>query len=78
MPDPKLPKQWRHWCVSSGMRPIKGMNRRRAFSWFYLRGHGRMWRVSCHGTLQCGDTYGDFDRWALCSIKEARLPTTHM
>jgi hypothetical protein len=26
--------------------------------------------------LQCGDTYEDFDRWALCDIREVLCPTT--
>lgn len=25
---------------------------------------------------QCGDTYKEFDRWALCAIKESVRPTT--
>ena len=25
--------------------------------------------------LQCGDKYEDFNRWALCNIREADLPT---
>ena len=26
--------------------------------------------------FQCGDTYDQFDRWALCDIKQVPAPTT--
>lgn len=76
--EPKLPRQWKDWCASAGLRPRnKGSDRRGLKSaWFYLHGHGREWRVNCHYQLQCGDTYADFDRWALCSIHEAPCPTS--
>lgn len=72
----KLPKQWKDWCKAARLRPRdKGRDKRGlGFAWFYLHGHGREWRVSCFGVLQCGDTYAEFDRWALCSIKDIELP----
>lgn len=72
----KLPKQWKHWCADQRMR-LHG----RKFShgikeWLYLKGHGHYWRVNCFGMFQCGDTYEEFDRWALCDIVETPMPTT--
>lgn len=73
----KLPKQWKHWCRSAHLATRDyGYSQRPQDRWFYLRGHGREWRVNCHGMLQCGDTYADFDRWALCEIREVPLPKT--
>ena len=69
----RLPKQFKHWCSRAGLRQRhKG---RHASDWHYLKGHGREWRINCHGMLQCGDKYEDFNRWALCNIREADLPT---
>lgn len=70
----KLPKQWKHWCKKNNLRPHFGG--RRQHDWFYLKGQGRVWRINSLGMLQCGDTYEDFDRWALCDIEEAPLPLT--
>lgn len=73
----KLPKQWKHWCSIVGLRPdCSGFDIRRhkGHAWFYLRGKGRHWRVNCHSMLQRGDTYEDFDRWALCDIREIQMP----
>lgn len=69
----KLPKQWRHWCQKAGLRPHFKRSRRQ-HEWFYLKGHGRVWRLNCEEQLQCGDTYAEFDRWALCQIEEAPRP----
>lgn len=72
----KLPKQWKHWCADQHMR-MHGKRYSRGFKgWLYLRGHGYYWRVNCFGMLQCGDTYEEFDRWALCDIAETLMPTT--
>ena len=70
----RLPPQWRHWCQSAGLRPW-GPGRD-AWRWFYLRGHGRVWRVNDQWQFQCGDTIQDFDRWALCDIQQVPLPAT--
>lgn len=70
----KLPKQWKHWCKKAGLRPHGGG--RRWYDWCYLKGHGRVWRINCHNKLQCGDTYEEFDRWALCDIEEGIFPTS--
>jgi hypothetical protein len=74
----KLPKQWKHWVSSAGLRPRAntGTTRGLKSAWFYLHGHGREWRVNDRHELQCGDTYADFDRWALCEIQQAPMPTT--
>lgn len=73
----KLPKQWKHWCRSAKLVPHSNRpsRERSSRSWLYLKGHGRMWRVNCHNAFQCGDTYADFDRWALCCIHETPCPT---
>jgi hypothetical protein len=74
----KLPKQWKDWCRAARLRQRdEGRDKRGLGSgWFYLHGHGREWRLNCHNMIQCGDTYADFDRWALCDIREAPAPTT--
>lgn len=73
-----LPKQWKDWCRAARLRPrSKGQDHRgMRYGWFYLHGHGREWRVNCHNMLQCGDTYQEFDRWALCDIREVPVPKT--
>lgn len=69
----RLPKQWKHWCRTVGLRPV--VNRRHFDDWLYLIGRGRVWRVTCNDTLQCGDRIEGFDRWAMCSlITSARVP----
>jgi len=72
----KLPKQWGDWCKAANLRK-RDKRGRNSYQWFYLQGRGREWRVNCHNMLQCGDTYDEFDRWALCSpIFEVPLPKT--
>lgn len=71
-----LPKSWRHWCSDMKLS-INGCKFSKAeHHWFDLRGRGHIWRVNCHGMFQCGDTYEEFDRWALCDIEEVKLPQT--
>lgn len=74
----KLPKQWKHWCSAARLRPhTRGHNKRHGGSgWFYLRGRGRYWRLNDKMQFQCGDLYADFDRWALCDIREQQMPTS--
>lgn len=74
----KLPKQWRHWCQVAGLKRYwsRGKDGRKDHQWFYLKGHGRVWRLNCHAMLQCGDRLEEFDRWALCSIIEVPMPTS--
>lgn len=67
------------WCADQNLRPAyklsgKAKNLR---NWFYLVGKGYHWRVTCDTTLQIGDTYEKFDRWALCDREEVPLPKTH-
>lgn len=68
----KLPKQWKHWCKTARLKPHS--NRVVRGPWFYLQGRGHYWRVNCYGMFQRGDTYKDFDRWALCDVTEAPMP----
>lgn len=74
----KPPKQWKHWCQKAGLSRYGSMASRSRYlsGWFYLKGHGRVWRLNCHNQLQCGDTYADFDRWALCNIEQAPCPSS--
>lgn len=72
----KLPKQWKDWCAAAHLTPHGPGGKRPGHRWWYLKGHGRLWRVNCHMNFQCGDTYADFDRWALCDIQETPLPQT--
>jgi len=76
LPKPtKLPKQWRHWAAAARLKPHDRCAAR-SRDWYYLRGRGRHWRVNCHGQFECGDTYAEFDRWALCDIRRLPLPLT--
>jgi hypothetical protein len=74
----KLPKQWKHWCADSKLKPhgTRGRDKTKDHSWFYLKGHGRYWRLNCHNEFECGDTYEEFDRWALCTIEYTAMPKT--
>lgn len=69
----KLPKQWRHWCMLAGLRPVCRRGRS-DYQWFYLVGRGYHWRVNCYAVFERGDDYASFDRWALCDIDEVPLP----
>lgn len=71
-----LPKQWEHWCRDQKLKIHGRRYRKKRYDWLCLKGRGHFWRVNCYGMLQCGDTYADFDRWALCDIAELPMPTT--
>lgn len=76
-----LPKTWKHWCKDQRLKPQGDIKRRRdkgrgMGNWFYLQGRGYLWRVNCNACLQIGDTYKEFDRWALCSRNEFPIPQT--
>lgn len=75
--DIKLPKQWRHWCKKAGLRPYYGKGRR-WYEWFYLKGHGRVWRVNCSDMLGCGDTHKEFNRWVLCRSEVTPRPNNEV
>lgn len=75
MADVTLPKSFRHWCRLARLKPHGGLGRKQ-YEWYYLKGHGRVWRINCHGEFECGDTYAEFDRWALCTIEKMPLPQT--
>ena len=73
----KLPKQWRDWCRSQNLKPMTRSLRGQAqHHWFYLKGHGRVWRVNCYAEFERGDTLQEFNRWALCDIVRQPLPKT--
>ncbi len=74
----KLPKQWKHWCADSKLKPHgpKGKDSTNEYNWFYLQGRGRYWRLNCHNEFECGDTYEKFDRWARCTIEHVTMPKT--
>lgn len=71
----KLHKSFHHWAGLCGFRPQSRSSRR----WFATdrRGYkGAIWRVTCHGELECTPTE-DFDRWANADIVVRRpLPTS--
>lgn len=74
----RFPKQWNHWLKKLGLR-LHGRKRKydRGYPILYMKGKGRVWRITCHFSLQCGDKIEDFDRWALCShIAECDVPKT--
>ena len=75
----KLPKQWKHWCKVNNLRPHKPKGwASQTHDWFYLKGQGRHWRVNCYSEFECGDTYAEFDRWAMCTIASTSLPQTQL
>lgn len=69
-----LPKQWRHWCKESGLKPT--YKRRKRYSWYALIGHGYHWRITASGMFQRGDRVEDFDRWALSEQVSHPMPRT--
>lgn len=69
----ELPRNWRGWCKKAKLRPYEPSKKQ--YRWFYLKGRNHVWRVNCQGMFQCGDTISDFNRWALCEITEAPMPT---
>lgn len=80
----KLPKQWRHWCRQAGLRPEStGRWRRSTLAWQSLDGCGRKWRIALRDArnqddcvFQAGDTYQEFDRWALSERRDFEIPRT--
>lgn len=79
----KLPKQWRHWCRLSNLRP-EGGNTRRDSAWMSLNGRGRKWRITLRDVrnpydciFQAGDRYEDFSRWALSNRMDFEIPQTY-
>lgn len=78
--SPKLPKQWKHWCQKAGLdrhTRTRGVHKGRyPGAWLYLKGRGRVWRLNDKGMFQCGDTYAEFDRWALCDIEALPRPNS--
>lgn len=72
----KLPKQWKHWCADQHLKRHGTVFDKNKSAWYYLQGRGHYWRVNDKGMFQCGDSYADFDRWALCSIAETPMPLT--
>jgi hypothetical protein len=79
----KLPKQWKHWCRTAGLRPEYRPNSKGAY-WSSLNGAGRKWRIALRSAdgsqsdciFQVGDTYDDFDRWALSRRISFEIPKT--
>lgn len=80
-----LPKQWAHWLTRLNLRPSTVRYHKCAdgqHRYFYLKGRGFVWRVAynydtSHHYFQRGDTYADFDRWALCKCENhATVPQT--
>lgn len=70
----KLPKQWENWCRDQHLSVHGRRYGKKRRDWCYLKGRGHYWRVNCYGMLERGDTYADFDRWALCTIEEVPMP----
>lgn len=80
----KLPKQWKHWCRRAGLRPeSSGQWARSMSAWMSLNGQGRKWRIALRDVsnqddciFQAGDTYDEFDRWALSERRDFEIPQT--
>lgn len=71
----KLPKQWKHWCRKNGLK-IRHFRRCYRVNAFYPHGHGHHWRLNCHEMFELGDSFEDFDRWALCDIVSVPKPSS--
>lgn len=77
----KLPKQWRYWCMLYGFRAHLDFKysswARSKWSWLYLTGQRKVWRVNCYGEFECGGPVETFDRWALCkTVSIPSIPKT--
>ena len=75
----KLHKSWKHWCRKYGLRIHCSYRTtrysRKEYGWFYLKGKGHVWRINCDDQLEMGDTYAEFDRWALCDVVSVDMNT---
>lgn len=69
---PVPPKQWNHWCRKAGLEA----HYKQHGPWRYMKGHGRYWRLNDKSVFECGDTYEEFDRWALCTRTQILMPIT--
>lgn len=70
----KLPKQWKDWCMSCGLKPDwKPM---RKWSWYQVVGCGRYFRVCANGEFQISQPIDNFDRWANSGGKCVPMPKT--
>lgn len=76
MSEVKLPKQWRKWVQKAGLRTAYDSKLDRHSSYgggFYLKGHGRHWRVDCDGYLDVSEPFETFDRWANSLVRSAPM-----
>ena len=61
----KLPKQWNRWTKKAGLKSDQKSSLDREYTRYYFKGHGRNWRLNCHGWFDVSVPEKDFDRWAL-------------
>lgn len=76
MPNIELPKQWRKWCRKAGLRTSydSKMDRHSPYGGgFYMKGHGRHWRVDCEGYLDVSEPFETFDRWANSLVRSVPM-----
>lgn len=77
----KLPKQWKHWARTNGLKP-HGRAYKRPSDWHNLVGRGRVWRIAYDWDgvrghwFQGGARTQDFDRWALSVRYDFAIPQT--
>lgn len=62
----KLPKQWKHWVKSAGLKLESHNHKWKRSNWalFTLVGRNRVWRVNCDAKFECSCPSEHFDRWA--------------
>lgn len=59
----KLPKSFRHWAKSAGLRlNCCGRTKRNKWSAYSLIRRKRHWRVNCNETFDVSEVYATFDR----------------
>lgn len=74
----KLPKQWNRWTKKAGLRKATGSRLEREYRpAYYFTGHGRHWRLNCHGWFDVSVPEEDFDRWALSQVDSEEMCCTN-
>lgn len=68
----KLPKQWNHWLADSHFRDTAPTKK---YKGLFFKGKNRIWRV-VNETLQVGEPYAYFDRWANSYVGSVPIPQT--
>ncbi|MEG1347684.1 MAG: hypothetical protein RSD49_06480 [Hafnia sp.] len=68
----QLPKQWRHWMRSTGLKTSVRRHRCTASN-FYFGNRQYRFMVGCHNTITMA-VQEDFDRWAISRLEGIESP----